>query len=176
MSACGPAGGTCTDCGTRADGCAAGVCKCGAGALCAAGVACVAGVCQVPETNCYDGVDNDGDGKIDCVDPDCSHKQCTAVANSRSVCCGAGPNATNCKNLGTDAANCGACGITCASGSCQTADEGGRYTGKCTCPSGTAQCPSIGDGQVCNTGLCSCNDNDNACGSGGICGVTLCHY
>jgi hypothetical protein len=41
-----------------------------------------------------------------------------------------------------------------------------------------SQCPSVGDGQRCVSGSCSCFDNTNACGStaGVNCGVALCYY
>jgi hypothetical protein len=37
--------------------------------VCPSGTTCSAAVCA--ESNCSDGIDNDGDGLIDCADPDC---------------------------------------------------------------------------------------------------------
>jgi hypothetical protein len=39
------------------------------GAFCGIGCVCMEGVAT--EVNCNDGIDNDGDGLVDCQDPDC---------------------------------------------------------------------------------------------------------
>ena len=44
------------------------------GHACAGGSQCAASVCH--ELNCSDGHDNDGDGLIDCEDPDCLARRC----------------------------------------------------------------------------------------------------
>ncbi len=146
--------------------------------MCAAGSTCTAGACTAPaETNCFDGLDNDGNGLIDCADPACLHKHCTSGATSASVCCGTGPNATFCKNLGTDSANCGACGTACTSGACAPANSGSFYSGQCTCPGGGSQCPSgPGNVQTCTTGACNCGDDNDRCQSGAVCATIVCHY
>jgi hypothetical protein len=49
--------------------------NCGAcGHACAAGTGCDGGVCR--ETNCADGIDNDGNGLTDCDDPNCPGRPC----------------------------------------------------------------------------------------------------
>jgi hypothetical protein len=46
---------------------------CLSGGTCGNGCTCALSLisCVATETICNDGIDNDGDGKIDCVDPDC---------------------------------------------------------------------------------------------------------
>lgn len=47
------------------------------GAACGSGLSCRADRSCVPgEANCADGVDNDGDGLLDCADPDCADQPC----------------------------------------------------------------------------------------------------
>lgn len=51
--------------------------NCGAcGHACSDGTTCAQSVCV--EVACSDGLDNDGDGKIDCLDPDCLGQACDA--------------------------------------------------------------------------------------------------
>ena len=55
--------------------CGLGGCKttCSAPADCQSNFECDGGTCsRVPESNCFDGVDNNGDGLIDCADPTCT--------------------------------------------------------------------------------------------------------
>ncbi len=40
------------------------------------------------EDNCYDGLDNDGDGKADCLDQDCEDKQCSEPGKGSRTCRG----------------------------------------------------------------------------------------
>jgi hypothetical protein len=55
--------------------------NCGAcGHACAAGTGCDGGVCR--ETNCADGIDNDGNGLTDCDDPNCPGRPCAGDAGS----------------------------------------------------------------------------------------------
>jgi hypothetical protein len=72
-------------------------------------------------------------------------------------------------DLAEDANNCGVCGITCASGNCNSR--------QCTCPSGGAQCPSFADTQGCTSGECRCQNNDE-CPNGSTCNVAgkYCRY
>jgi hypothetical protein len=124
-----------------------------------------AGTC-VAEVNCGDGADNDLDGRTDCADTDCLFKTC--VAGTASVCCGPYPavaNTASCINTGTDPNNCGGCGTVCASGACQPASGSGRFSGVCTCPSGTdGQCPMSGPTrQQCSGTLCDCSDDSDKC-------------
>jgi hypothetical protein len=128
------------------------------------------------ETNCGDGVDDDCDGLVDCLDPDCLHKACNGVG---TVCCSTAANATACKNITNDAANCGVCGAVCASGTCSPKSGSGYSSGQCTC---TTSCPKPGNvtSQTCSTGLCTCGDDNDRCGAasgnGSTCAVSFCHY
>ena len=48
--------------------------------------------CQIPERTCDDGADNDGDGKIDCADPNCNGRPtiCGAQCENNEVSCSDG--------------------------------------------------------------------------------------
>lgn len=80
------------------------------------------------EFNCSDGVDNDGDGLIDCADPDCAGKAgpfCTCGAESAA----AGTCTDGCDNNGnglTDCADPGCKGIDPACPATETACAGGN--------------------------------------------------
>jgi hypothetical protein len=89
-----------TVCGAACDGTCdgAGACSSSAGGSCPNGFACMAGGCRtsctgtgdcqpnfvcnapncvrVPESDCLDGIDNNGDGKADCEDPTCTTVEC----------------------------------------------------------------------------------------------------
>lgn len=75
------------------------------GSICGtSGQRCNGTACQCPygessETTCFDGVDNDCDGKPDCQDPDCGNRQCNA-GSSNYVCSGATAPFT-CKDVST---------------------------------------------------------------------------
>jgi hypothetical protein len=43
--------------------------------------------CFLPETTCDDGVDNDGDGQSDCLDPDCDARRCFSGQLCASLTC-----------------------------------------------------------------------------------------
>jgi hypothetical protein len=144
-----------------------------------------AGVC-VAESDCTNNLDDDGDGRIDCADTDCIHRACNS-AQPASVCCGPWPAVANtavCRNLGTDPSNCGQCGIVCPSGVCSPATGGGRSSGRCTCPGGTAaECPNPGSAQSCTNNTCDCVDLTSRCGDsaqGAQCmdlvGADFCYY
>jgi len=83
------------------------------------------------ETNCTDGLDNDGDGPIDCLDSDCASNQaCQTVCNNNNLCEPAlGENETNCPADCSTASYCGdntcdadedatSCPADCSSGQC----------------------------------------------------------
>ncbi|MBN1585061.1 hypothetical protein JW899_01705 [Candidatus Uhrbacteria bacterium] len=44
-------------------------------------------LCEIPETTCHDGFDNDGDGLADCLDPDCNLR-CGRLNLSGTACTG----------------------------------------------------------------------------------------
>jgi hypothetical protein len=127
------------------------------------------------ETNCYDGIDNDCDGLVDCADPNCLRKHCTSGSGSTSVCCSTAPNATACKNLAADGSNCGACGNVCSQGACQPVSEGGHDTGACPCTSNN-QCQDHGEDPKCIGNKCTCDNHDSACGGGATCEMDYCYY
>ncbi|MGA1393845.1 MAG: SUMF1/EgtB/PvdO family nonheme iron enzyme, partial [Phycisphaerales bacterium] len=64
---------------------------------------------------CGDGVDDDGDGLIDCDDPDC-FAELGCCPDGQAACGGA------CVDLATDLANCGECGVVCDDGDPCTVD------------------------------------------------------
>jgi len=54
------------------------------GNACAPGTSCQLGACR--ETNCADGLDNDGDGGLDCADPACQQRTCFTNGDAGFVC------------------------------------------------------------------------------------------
>ncbi|MFM1889685.1 MAG: hypothetical protein RLZZ565_442, partial [Planctomycetota bacterium] len=89
---------------------------------------------------CGDGVDDDGDGVIDCDDPDCL---------AELGCCPDGQAACGsaCVDLATDPANCGECGVVCDDGDPCTVD---------TCVDGECVHTAINcdDGDPCTVDTC----------------------
>jgi hypothetical protein len=115
------------------------------GSACDGGVCASNGACVPPNTevNCADGIDNDGDGLIDCADPDCAGQVC----NDGNVC--------------TDNDTCA--GTTCAGTpkACTTPPTGPCYgTGSCQVGTGACVYP-IATGQAC--------DDSNPCTTGDQC-------
>lgn len=173
-------------CGANGLRCSGGTCRC---------LLPDAGAGQLTETTCNDGLDNDCDGQIDCLDPncataancmmgvencsdgmdndgdmaiDCADSQCfhkVCGPTSASICCG-----TSCTLL-TSPTNCGQCGLTCLSGSsCLPVGSGTHLSGTCSCPSGlNSQCPrpSGFSAQTCVSNQCTCDSNDDRCGNAG---------
>jgi hypothetical protein len=176
---------------------------CANDSTCADGYACVEGFCTLPgdadagdddagmhvmdagapdagthdagvQENCTDGVDNNGDGLVDCEDPDCALKRCQPSSLSDFVCCSQSP--TGCVAL-SSADNCGGCGIQCTSGAlCVEQPVAGGFSGYCACNVEPA-CPSSGAGvtsaQTCFAGsACACSTNDG-CAAGETCDHSL---
>ncbi len=112
-----------------------------------------------PETNCANGLDDDGDTLVDCDDPDCETRACPGLGSR--VCCSG-----SCVNPTSDAMNCGGCGLHC--GAAQTCNSialgGGRLTGTCTCTNGNS-CPM---GQSCTALSCTCSAM-SMCAANGVC-------
>jgi hypothetical protein len=70
-------------------GCMAGGCRtsCSAPSDCQPNFTCIAPSCvRIPESDCLDGLDNNGDGKADCEDPTCTTVMCVpAVAAGNEI-------------------------------------------------------------------------------------------
>ncbi len=118
------------------------------------------GVALGTET-CTDGIDNDGDGSVDCADTDCSNKTC----NDHNVC------------TTVDTCSGGVCvggpALTCDDGNVCTTDSCNPATG-CVHANNTASCS---DGLYCNgTDTCSggsCSvHTGNPCSGGPVCNNT----
>lgn len=106
------------------------------------------------ETNCTDGIDNDGDGDTDCADSDCAtHSSCT-TCNFNSLCEPAlGENATNCSDCATTP--------VCGNDICEIGEN------ETNCPADCAADPCNNDG-VCDAGETTANC-PNDCPGGGQC-------
>ncbi|MGH1346390.1 MAG: hypothetical protein ACRBN8_32790 [Nannocystales bacterium] len=90
---------------------------CGAcGEACSAGGTCTSGVCLAPEDSnaaCSDGLDNDGDGYVDCDDFDCSMDALvTECCQDGQEVCPTHLGTPVCTWMSTNT-NCGSCGNTC---------------------------------------------------------------
>jgi len=132
---------------------------------------------QPTETQCADGLDNDGDGKTDCADPDCLGAACndgnactTGTTCQASGACGGGtttqcnspPNAQCYQGAGTCLPSTGLCrytplasGTTCDadSNACTVADA---CDGAGTCKAGAAKTCNSPPGQCYDpTGTCA---------------------
>ena len=112
---------------------------------------------------CTDGIDNDGDGKVDCADADCTNQAC----NDNSLC----TSNDRCANLqcqGT-AISCDDANF-CSTDSCNPAtgcvhanntascNDGNACTTADTCSGGACiggSAPNCDDGNVCTTDSCS---------------------
>ncbi len=107
--------------------------------------------CEASETRCSDGSDDDCDGLVDCVDPDCDALSCGA----NGLVCGGG--ACACPG-GTTESTCddGADGDCDGLVDCADVDCGARTCGVngLTCIGGACQCPGSTE---------SCNDRDDDC-------------
>jgi hypothetical protein len=133
------------------------------------------------ETNCTDKVDNDGDGKTDCADPDCaSDPACKPIeTNCTNGIDDDGDGLTDCKD--PDCANDPACKTSnIADGQACTADEqckggrcideatGGWPKGSCSTDCSSASCPT---GTKCTQGYClsTCSCSGTNCSNNGGC-------
>jgi len=120
---------------------------------------CTSGSCSTPqtETNCADGIDNDGDGKIDCADSDCNNQYCGYYTiNCNPYCDG--------NKLCTYPNSTVTCYKYCSNGSCQASS--------CSC--GTASCTQCKDNLNCTTDTCQngqCIFTNN-CPNGGCCDIS----
>jgi len=118
------------------------------------------------ETNCKDGIDDDCDGRIDCLDPDCDAKTC----EDGDLC--------------TEGETCSS--SACSGGTAKTCDDGNTCTDdtcdpKTGCKNAPLDMGTCDDGDVCTdgdkcvagkcAGTSSCDDGnpctDDACGPSG---------
>lgn len=125
--------------------------------VCAVGEVCA--VDCLTETNCFDGVSNDGDAQVDCLDSDCASQ-----VNGSTICCvdATGRNSTLCP-----------AGQACnVSGQCETACGDGHKSFPEACdnsdPILANQCPvGCDDGNSCT--------NDQLVGSAANCTAQCVH-
>lgn len=158
---CGPGGGACRACGTRADRCSsAGVCRCGDGPACADGARCQNGNCVCDGTSCPGGC--------------CSGATC--VVGTDPTACGTGGAACqNCQGGTCMSGVCSACTAASCAGCCSGSTC--TLTGSVqACGAGGAACvacdPSRADG--CSAaGVCTCGGQP-ACGAGKSCVLGVC--
>ncbi|MBX7097312.1 MAG: hypothetical protein K1X89_06355 [Myxococcaceae bacterium] len=145
------------------------------GHVCKAAELCAGGACELQkEADCSDGLDNDSNGKTDCLDPACDARSCglSCVCGSlgkHEVACANGADddgdmATDCADDDCLGKSCGA-GCQCAAGgvkretSCFDAldndGDGKLDCGDTDCDGGACtQAPLF---WTCSTGGCKCN-------------------
>jgi hypothetical protein len=126
---------------------------------------------SVGESICDDGIDNDGDGLIDCADPDCEAKLCDdglycneGETCQGGVCTGGGPTACD------DGVSCTDDSCNEAAGACENMpndaycqDDGLYCNGDEYCDPET-DCTSTGTpclpGEICNEAIDQCEEAD----------------
>src|SRR6185436_14425059 len=146
------------------------------------------------EANCYDNIDNDGDGKTDCADSDCAGQYCHFA--STSCVCGAGVKTeSSCNDANdndgdgkTDCADLDCCGDTacvaivydagvCEKSCANALDDNGN--GKTDCADPNCDGRDCGNDCVCSGLLkveTNCRDNQDDDGDGKIdCADTDCN-
>lgn len=116
--------------------------------------------CDCRENDCDDGVDNDGDGQIDCWDPDCNCMDCPECESCEDcedsdypACSGTCPDSQECiPTSGTTAANLGRC--VCKPK--ETCERGTYPTCGGECPNGERCVPVTTGYTAANIGKCEC--------------------
>jgi hypothetical protein len=154
--ACSSTGGACPN----GFACGAGTCKttCSGPADCQTNFTCNAPSCvRIAESDCLDGLDNNGDGLTDCADPTCIGSKVICVASAATAplgivaaSCPVGYGATHINQGFTIPSSCHGCGCT-ASGSCSFAFYGDQTGNGCVNPnfflgtlSSSSTCFSLG--------------------------------
>ena len=150
--------------------------QCGSQVLCSVTI-------DVSQENCFNGVDDDGDGLIDCADPDCNGtcidgNECTADS------CDTNHNPPQCVHTpltGTQCNDNNACTLndTCQSGMCTPSSsvtcplpDQCHTVGVCDPGTGVCSNPAKPDGSPCDDG--NPNTQNDQC-TGGVCaGVVSC--
>ncbi len=173
-------GNTCTSgcCGEPSDCLSAATASCAPPAN--AGYTCASTPSlRAQETNCGDGIDNDGDGQTDCADPDCLAKNCGGGAGtcSAQLTC-EHKTMTGCTldPVTGAAASCNAAclGVSCGSGkacgatACETcgATCGGTPAAGC---SAAISCTGSTAGTCVTSCLCAGTATDTYCSPPGTC-------
>lgn len=116
------------------------------------------------ETTCGDAKDNDCDGIIDCQDPDCANRTCTAGGsrcNAQFQCsCPGGTMETTCgDNFDNDCDT----QVDCADSDCKAASAVCGPNGR-TCTAASNSCTCSGNGGTAQATETTCNDGfDNDC-------------
>jgi hypothetical protein len=122
--------------------CGSGGCRtsCNNSSECQQNFQCVPNACKrVPESDCLDGIDNNGDGLIDCADPTCTTVECVddpgsgTLGNLTAGTCDPGFAAAQPEHQGLSADSCpsGACGCS-ASVTCNASITMYTSTSNCT--------------------------------------------
>jgi len=137
---------------------------------------------MTPEDNataCADLTDNDGDGAVDCADPECA-PFCAIVVCGDGFC-----------DAGEDAINCtldcfcgdGVCDFTEDTVTCPADCTGGPACGDgiCEFPEDATSCAAdCGGGPTCGDGICEFPEDaitcSGDCGGGPTCGDGLCEF
>ena len=125
-----------------------------AGTSCGTGKACNSGGQCLPttETSCIDNIDNDGDGLIDCRDPDCTAISCGTCTYAA---CNASTHQWYCANS-TSSTTCGAQDCDYLDTSCRNYTDVTKYcSGGGVC--GSASCSvytNVSSGTSCGTKTC----------------------
>ncbi len=110
---------------------------------------------------CADGIDNDGDGKVDCADADCTNQAC----NDNSLCT-TGDICSNGSCVGTSTLNCDD-GNVCTTDSCSPASGCFHTNNTVSCNDGLF----CNGSDTCGGGICSVHAG-NPCSGGTVCNNT----
>ncbi len=155
---------------------------------CQSNEACSVGVCvRRGETSCVDGMDNDGDLKVDCADSDCNTLscgvgcQCRAMLKAEGACDDAmdndGDMLSDCADPDCNGAGCGTMGCTCTNGAkketaCRDGmDNDGDMLSDCADPDCVGQLCQAAPATFRCTGsaTCACNDSGTVVEVGAFC-------
>jgi hypothetical protein len=111
----------------------------------------------VRESICYDGVDNDCNGLIDCTDPSCANRYCGALSRT---CTAPGTCGFTCVGYGyqcTDGTSC--CSQICSNGICAPVLDAGTVCAAlgsaCSLPTDCCTNTCVFDGGTSDSGICT---------------------
>lgn len=163
--------------------------NCGScGRSCMSNQACMNAVCVFSgESSCSDGMDNDKDSLIDCVDPECNLLscgggcQCRALAKAEGNCDDTvdndGDGASDCGDVDCEGAGCGGAGCTCANQMKKEIDcrdgmdnDGDSMSDCMDADCAGSLCQAAPSMFRCGGGMtCSCNDAGTVAETGVLC-------